>query len=77
MKPDASPPLLFFRRRDTAHALAISESLVLQYERRGWLSVVKLPGVRAIRHAREDVEMLARRIRRGEIGDAPAVGRKV
>jgi hypothetical protein len=71
---------LFLRRRDTATALAISESLVLVYERRGWLPVVRLPKVKAegardsggIRHAREDVEALGRRIRAGELGDHEA-----
>ena len=60
-------PPYFLRRRDTASALGISESLVLIYERRGLLTVVKMPGVRAVRHAREDVEQLARKIRAGEL----------
>ncbi len=58
---------LFLRRRDTADACAVSETVVLQWERAGFLTPIKLPGLRAVRHAREDVEQLARRIRAGEI----------
>jgi len=58
---------MFLRRRDTAAALSISESLVLVFERRGWLPVVRLPGLRAVRHSRDDVEALAKRIRSGEL----------
>jgi len=47
--------------------MSVSESVVLQWERAGWLQVVKLPGLRAVRHAREDVEALARKIRTGEV----------
>ncbi len=58
---------LFLRRRDTADAMAVSESVVLKWERAGWLTAVKLPGLRALRHRREDVEELARRIGAGEL----------
>lgn len=60
---------LLLRRRDVALLLGISESLVLQYERGGLLTPVTMPGVRAVRIAREDVEELARKIRAGELKD--------
>jgi hypothetical protein len=60
-------PPFFLRRRDTAGVLAVSESVVLEFERKGWLPVVKLPGLRATRHAFADVEALAQRIRSGEL----------
>lgn len=60
---------LFLRRRDTADACAVSESVVLQWERRGLLKAIKLPGLRAVRHSREQVEDLARKITQGEIPD--------
>lgn len=50
---------LFLRRRDVAAALAVSESQVLAWERAGLLHPVKLPAIRAVRFAREDVETLA------------------
>ena len=52
------PPLLL-RRRDVAAALAVSESQVVIWERDGLLHPVKLPGIRAIRFYREDVDALA------------------
>jgi len=58
---------LFLRRRDTAAALAISESVVLAYERAGLLPVTRLPGLRAVRHERAAVEALAAKIVRGEV----------
>jgi predicted site-specific integrase-resolvase len=57
---------LFLRRRDTAAACAVSESVILQWERAGLLTPVKLPGLRSIRHATEEVQALVGRIRRGE-----------
>ena len=50
---------IFVRRRDTAAALGVSESQVLQWERQGLLRVIKLPGIRASRHCYEDVKRLA------------------
>ena len=60
-------PPLYLRRRDTAAAFGVSESVVLQWERAGLLTPIKLPGLRAIRHRRQDVEVLADRIGRGEL----------
>lgn len=56
---------LFLRRRDVAAALAVSESQVVIWERAGLLQPVKLPGIRAIRFHREDVELLAASWRAG------------
>lgn len=50
-----------FRRRDSATVLGVSESQVIKYERAGWLPVVRLPGLRAVRHASEDVYALRER----------------
>ena len=61
---------LFLRRRDVAAALAVSESQVIAFERAGLLPKVKIPGVRAVRFAREDVETLAATWRRGSEGTA-------
>ena len=52
---------LFLRRRDTAAAFGVSESVVLMWERTGELRPIRLPGLRAVRHRREDVEALARK----------------
>ncbi len=60
-------PPLFLRRRDTADVCAVSETVVLQWERAGLLRPIKLPGLRAVRHARADVEELARKIGAGEV----------
>ena len=51
---------LFLRRRDTAALFGVSESVVLIWERAGKLRPIRLPGLRAVRHLREDVEALAR-----------------
>ena len=58
------PPVLL-RRRDAAAALAVSESQVMVWERTGLLRPVKLPGLRAVRLFREDVERLAASWRAG------------
>jgi hypothetical protein len=65
---------LFLRRRDVAKLYGVSESLVLIMERRGWLTPVRLPEVRAVRYAREDVEALAAKIRAGEMGEIAVDG---
>jgi predicted site-specific integrase-resolvase len=53
---------ILVRRRDTAAALGVSESQVLQWERQGLLPVVKLPGIRASRHRYEDVKRLGKKL---------------
>jgi hypothetical protein len=53
----------FLRRRDTAAALSVSETVVLQWERAGWLTPIRLPGLRSVRHWREEVDQLARRLK--------------
>ena len=49
----------FLRTRDVARLLAISESQVRNYVRAGVLREVRLPGIRAVRFPRVDVEGLA------------------
>ena len=80
MKNDTSTtatmaPLLL-RIRNVGEALSVSESLVNVFVRRGWLTPVRIPGVRATRVAREEVEELARKIRSGAL-EALAPGRSV
>lgn len=58
---------LFLRRRDAAKVLAVSESQVLVWERAHLLTPVRLPGLRAVRLAVDDVRTLAEQIRRGDI----------
>ena len=55
----------YFRRRDTAAALGVSEGVVVQYERDGLIPVIRLPGIRAVRHWHEDVERLALKLKAG------------
>ena len=67
--PVVRMPPYYLRRRDTAAAFSVSESVVLRWERQGWLTPVKLPGLRALRHRREEVDALARRIAAGDVTD--------
>lgn len=52
---------LLDRRRDAAKKLAVSESQVLKFERAGLLRVIRVPGIRAVRYASDEVDDLARR----------------
>lgn len=58
---------LLLRGRDVADALAVSESLIAIFVRRGWLTPVRIPGIRATRFARQEVEDLAAKIRAGSL----------
>jgi len=49
----------FFRTRDVARLLAVSESQVRNWQRAGVLREVRIPGIRAVRFPRADVEQLA------------------
>ena len=49
----------FLRTREVARKLAVSESQVRNWQREGVLRVVSLPGIRAVRFVRTDVERLA------------------
>lgn len=62
-------PLAAAAVRDVAAAFSVSESLVAMFVRRGWLTPVRIPGVRATRFALEDVKALARQIQTGELND--------
>jgi hypothetical protein len=53
----------FLRRSDTAAAFGVSETVVLQWERAGWLTPIRLPGLRAVRHSYNEVVTLARKFR--------------
>jgi hypothetical protein len=58
---------LLLRRRDAAGVLAVCETVVLQYERAGYLTPLKLPGLRSIRYAADEVKSLVQKIRSGEL----------
>ena len=45
--------------REVARVLAVSESQVRNWQRAGVLREVRLPGIRAVRFTRADVEQLA------------------
>lgn len=66
-----------YRRREAASVLAVSESQVLKWERIGWLTPIRLPGIRAVRYDAEQVGELAQRftaqVRRRADPACPAV----
>jgi excisionase family DNA binding protein len=49
----------FLRARDAARLLAVSESQIRNWAKDGTLTAVDLPGIRAKRFVRADVERLA------------------
>lgn len=57
-KPTIEPVLL--RTREAALMLSVSETQIGIWTRAGVLSPIRIPGIRAVRYAREDVEALAR-----------------
>ena len=62
--PVISAEPLFVSRQTTAHAYGVGEETVLEFERRGWLTKIKIPGLRCIRHDWQEVKALAERLRR-------------
>lgn len=52
---------LLLREREAAAVLGVSVSQVGAWRRQGLLTAVRLPGLRAIRYDRAEVEALARR----------------
>lgn len=60
MKPAATMPPMLLRPRDAAAVLAVSERQIDQWRRDGLLTPVRIPGIRAVRFSREQVEELAR-----------------
>ena len=52
---------LLYRPSEAAIVLSVSESQVGIFEREGQLTPVRIPGIRAKRYAREEVEALARK----------------
>lgn len=52
----------FFRRRESAATLGVSESQVINYERAGLIRPIRFPGIRAVRHVRAEVLELAANI---------------
>ena len=52
---------LLLREREAATMLAVSASQIGIWRRAGLLHAVRLPGLRAIRYDRDEVELLARR----------------
>jgi predicted DNA-binding transcriptional regulator AlpA len=56
--PKPAPILL--RTKDVAHILSVSESQVVIWSRSGVLKPIRIPGIRAVRYLRSDVEALAK-----------------
>jgi DNA-binding transcriptional MerR regulator len=56
-----TPQTFLDRRRDAARKLGVSESQVLKWEREGFLTPVRIPGIRAVRYASAQVDDLAKR----------------
>ena len=61
-------PQLLLRTRDVAAFLGVSRSQVESWRRDGTLRVFTLPGLRAVRYSREEVERVARRWIDGDAG---------
>jgi excisionase family DNA binding protein len=63
VKPTQSPSLqpILLRTREVAQLLSVSESQVLNWSRAGQLHPVTIPGIRATRFRRDEVEQLAAR----------------
>lgn len=61
MQKPQVPPLLY-KRTDTAARLAVSQTQVRKWETSGLLRVVRLPGLRAVRHSAAEVDELAGRL---------------
>jgi len=55
------------RRREAAAALAVSESQLIKWERRGVIRGVAVPGIRAVRYDVADVRSLAANILAGRL----------
>lgn len=64
-------PQEFYRWRDAAHYLGVSESLLRRWEREGYLKAIKVPGVRATRIHVTEVRSLAARIQNGSLERDP------
>jgi hypothetical protein len=52
---------VLLREREVAIVLGVSASQVGIYRRQGLLTPIRLPGIRAVRYARGEVERLAER----------------
>jgi len=65
---------ILMRRRDAAHALAVSESQIVKWERQGVLTSVQIPGIRARRFRASDVRSLAANIAVGRLEVSPDDG---
>ena len=65
--PVISAESLFVSRQTTGQAYGVGEETVLEFERRGWLTKIKIPSLRCVRHDWQEVKALAERLRRGEL----------
>lgn len=53
---------LIVRRSEAAAAIGVSESQFIKWERAGWITAVRYPGIRAVGYVADEVRDLARRI---------------
>jgi len=57
---------LLVKRQTTSNAIEMGESTVIEFERMGWLTPIRIPGLRVVWHDWAEVKRLAERIKRGE-----------
>lgn len=62
---------LLLRRSDAAAVLSVSESQLLKWERDGILTVIRVPGIRAVRYKATDIRSLAANIAYGRLSTTP------
>lgn len=63
---------IFLRRRDAAHDLSISESQLMRWERAGFITPLRVPGIRSVRYHVTEVRSLAQRILNGNLERDPS-----
>lgn len=68
----ATDSRLLLRRRDAAHDLGVSQSLLIRWEREGVIKAVRIPGIRSVRYRATDVRSLANNISHGKLSTDPA-----
>ena len=62
----SAEPLLV-KRQTTERALDAGETTVVGFEHRGWLTPIRMPGIRGVWHSWDEVKILADRLKRGDI----------
>ena len=72
MERDQADTRLLLRRRDVARDLGISESLLMRWQREGFIKPVRVPGTRAVRYTITEVLSVAARIQNGSLKRDPS-----